>query len=70
MQRLIQGCRDTGEGADQVKDYLQQTLRYAESHLKVIKDWGRFPHRNQVLGRSDTPEEQRGMADGSIPKFG
>lgn len=65
---MIDGCRDL-EGAEEVKNHLQQTLGYAEAHLKVIKDWGRFPHRNAVLGRSDTPEEQKGMAEGSIPKF-
>ena len=65
---MIEGCRDV-EGADEVKNHLQQTLRYAESHLKIIEDWGRFPHRNQVLGRSDTPEEKTGLTDGSIPKF-
>lgn len=68
MQQMVDGCRDL-EGAEEVNNYLQQTLRYAEAHLKVIKDWGRFPHRNAVLGRSATPEEQKAMADGSIPRF-
>ena len=65
---MIHGCKHL-DGADEVNNHLQQTLRYAESHLQVIKDWGRFPHRNHILGRSDTPEEQKGLADGSIPKF-
>ena len=65
---MIDGCRDL-EGAEEVKNYLQQTLGYAEAHLKVIKGWGRFPHRNAFLGRSDTPEEQKAMLEGSIPRF-
>jgi uncharacterized protein (DUF924 family) len=32
--------------------------RYAILHHDVIARFGRFPHRNAALGRSNTPEEQ------------
>ena len=32
-------------------------LDYAERHQKVIAQFGRFPHRNAVLGRESTAEE-------------
>src|SRR5471030_2675336 len=32
-------------------------LRAAERHLDVIRRFGRFPHRNALLGRSSTAEE-------------
>jgi len=32
-------------------------LQYANRHYEVIKRFGRFPHRNQLLGRESTPEE-------------
>ncbi|MGB6213537.1 MULTISPECIES: DUF924 family protein [Pseudomonas] len=32
-------------------------LNYAEKHQKVIARFGRFPHRNAVLGRESTAEE-------------
>jgi len=32
--------------------------RWAEHHHGVIARFGRFPHRNQALGRETTPEEQ------------
>jgi uncharacterized protein (DUF924 family) len=32
-------------------------VEYAEHHLEVIRRFGRFPHRNAVLGRASTPEE-------------
>ncbi len=35
----------------------QSSIAYAERHLKIIQDFGRFPHRNQILGRKSTPEE-------------
>jgi uncharacterized protein (DUF924 family) len=33
-------------------------LKYAERHADIIRRFGRFPHRNAVLGRTTTPEEQ------------
>ena len=32
-------------------------LQYAIDHYKVIQEFGRFPYRNQILGRKNTPEE-------------
>ena len=32
-------------------------LEYAERHLRVIEQFGRFPHRNPILGRETTPAE-------------
>ncbi len=31
--------------------------RFAEAHLRIIQRFGRFPHRNDILGRKSTPEE-------------
>lgn len=40
-------------------------LKWAELHADVIRKFGRFPHRNAVLGRATTPEEQAFLdADG------
>ena len=35
----------------------RDTLEYAKQHRDVIARFGRFPHRNAVLGRESTPEE-------------
>lgn len=35
---------------------------YALRHLKVIENYGRFPHRNKILGRDNTPEEEEYLA--------
>lgn len=32
-------------------------LDYAERHYDIIERFGRFPHRNEVLGRMSTPQE-------------
>jgi uncharacterized protein (DUF924 family) len=33
------------------------TYRYAVAHRDIIRRFGRFPHRNAILGRPSTPEE-------------
>ncbi len=33
-------------------------LGYAEDHADIIRRFGRFPHRNRILGRTTTLEEQ------------
>ncbi len=32
-------------------------LKWAEAHKRIIDRFGRFPHRNESLGRKNTPEE-------------
>ena len=32
--------------------------QYAERHRDIVRRFGRFPHRNRLLGRESTPEEQ------------
>lgn len=36
---------------------LDKNLRFARHHRDLIRRFGRFPHRNAVLGRESTPEE-------------
>ncbi len=38
--------------------------KYALSHLALIEKFGRFPHRNRVLGRRNTTEENTYLGDG------
>jgi uncharacterized protein (DUF924 family) len=41
-------------------------LKWAELHADIIRRFGRFPHRNAVLGRATTPEEQAFLDDGGF----
>ena len=43
-----------------------ENLRFAQHHRDIIARFGRFPHRNAVLGRSTTPEEQRFLDEGGF----
>jgi len=42
---------------------------FAELHHDIIEQFGRFPHRNSLLGRENTPEEDEYLAIDS-PDFG
>jgi uncharacterized protein (DUF924 family) len=42
----------------------QPDLAHAEHHRDIVRRFGRFPHRNPILGRAMTPEEQRYLDDG------
>ena len=39
-------------------------IEYAVLHYKIIDDFGRFPHRNDLLGRKSTPAEIKYLIEG------
>jgi uncharacterized protein (DUF924 family) len=36
----------------------EDSIKWARHHHNIIARFGRFPHRNQILGRETTPEEE------------
>jgi uncharacterized protein (DUF924 family) len=38
---------------------------FARAHWRMVARFGRFPHRNAVLGRASSPAEQRAIAAGN-----
>jgi uncharacterized protein (DUF924 family) len=40
--------------------------KFALIHREIIERFGRFPHRNPLLGRTTTPEEQRFLDEGGF----
>ena len=41
-------------------------VKWAELHADIIRRFGRFPHRNQALGRATTPDEQAFLDGGGF----
>ena len=41
---------------------LAANLHFAEHHRGIVRRFGRFPHRNAILGRENTPEELEYLA--------
>jgi uncharacterized protein (DUF924 family) len=52
------------EAPENLKATFEQNLDYAKRHRDVIMRFGRFPHRNRMLGRLSTPEENTYMKEG------
>lgn len=44
----------------------EDSLKWAVLHADIIRKFGRFPHRNAVLGRATTPEETAFLKDGGF----
>ena len=44
----------------------KKNLPFAEEHHDIIARFGRFPHRNTVLGRESTPEELAFLEEGGF----
>ena len=40
--------------------------KFAVLHADIVRKFGRFPHRNRVLGRTTTPEEQAFLDSGGF----
>lgn len=48
---------DQNLACELMKDFGAEQLRYAIRHREIIERFGRFPHRNGVLGRESTAAE-------------
>lgn len=45
---------------------ISDSLPFAEEHADIIRRFGRFPHRNAILGRQTTPAEAAFLAGGGF----
>ncbi len=48
----------TRESEGRVRERMAHSLKFAVAHRDIVAKWGRFPHRNTILGRESTPEEK------------
>lgn len=59
--------RLVAEAPPELRDYCAYTAEYAKKHRDVIVKFGRFPHRNAMLGRKSTPEEAAWLTEFGNP---
>ena len=55
---------DQERSVDLVRHLGEPDLSHAQRHRDIIRRFGRFPHRNPILRRAMTDEEQRYLDDG------
>ena len=46
---------DNGGG----RRYTEALLKFATDHNEIVMKFGRYPHRNEAMGRESTPEEEQ-----------
>lgn len=56
-------------GPEAYTEVLNNSANYAQQHYDLIKEFGRFPHRNEVLRRESSAQELAFLADGGA-RFG
>ncbi len=64
---LLNALRE--EAAAEWKPYVDQSIQGWTRHRNIVAEYGRFPHRNAILGRSNTPAEEEFLA-GGVENFG
>ena len=52
-----ESLEDQNLSCELMKDFDAEQRRYAERHREIIDRFGRFPHRNAILGRENTAAE-------------
>jgi uncharacterized protein (DUF924 family) len=57
QERCISLCRAASDA---------EGLKYAEHHADIIRRFGRFPHRNPILGRASSPAESEFLQTGGF----
>jgi uncharacterized protein (DUF924 family) len=67
MRRVVAiSERSLDEVPARLQPIYQFSLSQARGHLEVISRFGRFPHRNLILGRASTPDEAAYLAKGDF----
>lgn len=51
------------------RETFETVVQFAELHADIIDQFGRFPHRNAILKRKNSPQEDEYLA-GDAPSFG
>jgi uncharacterized protein (DUF924 family) len=70
QERCVESFEALGRRApDGLAGYFARLADYARRHRDVVARFGRFPHRNDALGRATTPGE-RAYLEGGGERFG
>jgi uncharacterized protein (DUF924 family) len=57
-RELVNDCPES------LKAFAGETSKFAELHRDLVKRFGRFPHRNDLLGRRNTEAERQYLEEG------
>jgi len=55
--KYFSGLAEEYKEPESIADVVSNSYEFAVKHYDIIKRFGRYPHRNEILGRESTPEE-------------
>lgn len=61
LEKLLSLCKEICD--IEVTDYIENNIGYAKDHLQLLEKFARYPHRNKVLNRINTAEEEQYMKE-------
>ena len=62
-RRHVEGL--AGEARPQLRPFYEFRLSQAKAGVELMERFGRYPHRNEVLGRTSAPEELEYLRTGT-----
>ncbi|KAL0256506.1 hypothetical protein SLS55_008901 [Diplodia seriata] len=51
-------------GDKEAEEYVRESLKFGEKHKSIIEKFGRYPYRNEIMGRKTTKEESEWLEAG------
>ena len=57
------------DAPEEYTEFADRALASAIEHQEIVEQFGRYPHRNKVLGRANTDEEEQWLT-GDHKSFG
>lgn len=68
FKELIAECEAVGDDAAECANFLRGSLKFADGHRDILVRFGRYPYRNDCLGRQSTSDELVFLEKG--PRYG
>ena len=62
LDDLKSKAEETGDKA--AMEYVSMTIAFEKKHNDILLEYGRYPYRNEVLGRQTTPKEREWLESG------
>lgn len=63
---VVQVAVQEGKKSEQEQKTAMSFVKHQCDHLDLVLRFGRYPHRNKVLGRESTKEEAEYMQQGGL----
>ncbi len=71
FNQLVTSMHDemAAQGDTEAVKNLETSLEFEKQHVEIIEKFGRYPYRNEMIGRETTEEERKWLEDGGT-RFG